>query len=65
MAKVWRGEYWKSKKGSPWTMVLLVLVLLWAYGHVNGTTKDGDSAKHGPSASASAGPGTTGSGTKH
>ncbi|MDI5964233.1 hypothetical protein POF50_020605 [Streptomyces sp. SL13] len=53
MAKVWRGEYWKTRKNSPWFMVLLVLAALWAYGHANGS---GDAKHPGarPSASASA-----------
>jgi hypothetical protein len=59
VAKVWRGEYWKAKKGSPWFVTVVVLGVLWAYGHVNGSkdSSDHSSSRPGPSASASASPG--------
>ena len=54
--RVWHRGYWvtkaKSKKSSPWLVVLGVLVVLWGWGHTKGVPEH-ETSPH-PSASASA-----------
>lgn len=56
MAKVWHGEYWKSKKNSPWLLGVLVVAVLWAYGHTSAVNGAGSGKHAGPSAPTSAKP---------
>jgi hypothetical protein len=62
----WHPGYWvdravdkaRGKKNSPWVLVLLVVAVLWIWGHLGGTpVTPGPAAHPSPSASSSASPG--------